>query len=958
MTALPGGPVTFLFTDVEGSTRLVKALREGYADVLAEHRGLIRAAVAAHGGHEVDTQGDAFFVAFAGAKQAVLCAVQIQRALAGHGWPGGAPVRVRIGIHTGSAVLAGGGYTGLAVHRAARICAAARGGQVLISQATQALVEDEEEELGFTLIDAGEYRLKDLDRPVRLFRLAAPGVDPGPAPSGQIAAAGSAGGSVHGFPAALTSFIGRERELAQAKGLLADSYLVTLTGPGGSGKTRLCIALAAAVAGDYLDGVYFVPLAPVRDPGLVPSTIARSIGLQDARDRPLMEHLVSQLRGRRLLLVLDNFEHLLAAAPIVTRLLQETGAVRILVSSRSPLRISGEQECPVPPLAVPGEEARPTAASLAACESVRLFAERAAAVVPGFAVDDQSAPAIAHVARRLDGLPLAIELAAARVKVLPPEAILPRLEHSLGLLTGGRRDVPDRQQTLRATIAWSHDLLTEGARRLLAVCSVFAGGASLGFIETVCAAADTGLPVLDGLQELADQSLMRQVRSPGPVRYAMLETIREYAAECLEAMPEAERVRRAHAAAFLALVETGGRPHAGLARKDWLQRVEVEQNNIRSALSWYRQHDLPVALRLAASMSAFWSLRGHHTEGRQRLDELLSLVPGESVDRVSALNGAAWLAIDQGEYARAADLLGQSIELSHSLGDTVGEGIATLYLGRCKMSGLRMVEAAPEVERGVALVHESGDRPAIAFSMFYSGLTALLTGRLEAACDLFGRCAALAAELGLTPLSARARQMLGFPLLELGELSAARAAMAESFPEIMDVGDRWVIQMGLSGFVGLAAKTGRPRMALRLAGAADAYRDVNEFSLPGPVAEMVDRWLAPARATAGRAADRLRADGRRLSPEEAVGVVLANEPDDTRPPGPRRGSSSPLTRREAEVAALVARGLTNRDIAAQLYLSIRTVEVHVDHILTKLGFHARTQLAAWALEEGLRSEDT
>ena len=374
------------------------------------------------------------------------------------------------------------------------------------------------------------------------------------------------------LPKPLTSFIGREGELAQAKRLLADSYLVTLTGPGGSGKTRLCIALAAAVAGDYPDGVYFVPLAPVRDPGLVPSTIARSIGLQDARDRPLMEHLVSQLCGRQLLLVLDNFEHLLAAAPIVTRLLQETSAVRILVSSRSSLRISGEQECPVPPLAVPGEEARPTAASLAACESVRLFAERAAAAVPGFAVDDESAPAIAHIARRLDGLPLAIELAAARVKLLPPEAILPRLEHSLGLLTGGRRDVPDRQQTLRATIAWSYDLLTEGARRLLAVCSVFAGGVSLEVIETVCdAAVDVGLPVLDGVAELVDQSLLRQLPRPGPVRYVMLETIREYAAERLAAMPEAEQVRGAHAAAFLALVETGGRPHAGLARKDWLR---------------------------------------------------------------------------------------------------------------------------------------------------------------------------------------------------------------------------------------------------------------------------------------------------------------------------------------------------------------------------------------------------
>jgi non-specific serine/threonine protein kinase len=264
------------------------------------------------------------------------------------------------------------------------------------------------------------------------------------------------------------------------------------------------------------------------------------------------------------------------------------------------------------------------------------------------------------------------------------------------------------------------------------------------------------------------------------------------------------------------------------------------------------------------------------------------------------------------------------------------------------------VEAGPEVERAVALMNEAGDRPAIAFSMFYSGLVALLTGQLKASCDLFTRCAAMAAELDLAPLSARARQMLGFPLLDLGELSAARTTMAASFPEIMDVGDRWIIQIGLSGFIGLAAKTGRPRLALRLAGAADAYRDVNEFSLPEPIGEIVDRWLAPARAKAGRAADRLLAEGRRLSPEEAVGLVLANEPDD----GPPPGSRPTLTRREAEVAALAARGLTNRDIAAQLFLSVRTVEVHVDHILTKLGFRTRTQLAAWVYEEGLRPEDT
>jgi predicted ATPase/DNA-binding CsgD family transcriptional regulator len=765
------------------------------------------------------------------------------------------------------------------------------------------------------------------------------------------------GGSRGSLPKPLTSFIGRERELAQAKQLLQGSYLVTLTGPGGSGKTRLCIALATEVAAEYPDGVYFVPLAPVRDPQLVPSTIAQTIGLQDPRDRPLMEHLISQLRERQLLIVLDNFEHLLAGAPVVTQLLQETRSLRILVSSRSSLRVSGEQECPVPPLAVPGPDVRPTAASLAACESVRLFAERAAAAVPGFTISDENAPAVAAIARRLDGLPLAIELAAARVKLLPPEAILPRLEHSLGLLTGGSRDLPGRLQTLRATIAWSYDLLTEGARRLLATCSVFAGGASLEAIEAVCdAAVDIGLPVLDGLQELTDQSLLRQVSGPGgpPARYAMLETIREYAAERLDQMPEADRARGAHAAAFLELAEDGGRPQAGMAKKEWLERLETEHNNIRAALSWYREHDPPAALCLAASMPAFWSLRGHHTEGRQRLGELLGLVPGESMTRVSALNGAGWLAIDQGDYAEAARMLGESIRIGRALGDTVGEGIATAYLGRCELSRLQIAEAGPDVERAAALLARSGDRPAIAFSKMYSGLLAQFSGRLEDACDLFARCAALSAELGLEPLNARAKLVLGCALVDLGKLSAARAALAEGLPQSMDVGDRWVIPIGLTGFAGHAAKTGRPRLALRLAGAAEAYQDANKFTMPGPIGEMLDRWLAPARSAAGSGATRLLAGGRRLSPKEAVGLALANEPEEAPRPGPRRT----LTRREREVAVLAARGLTNRDIAAQLFLSVRTVEVHVDHILTKLGFHTRTQLAAWAYEEGLLPGDT
>jgi predicted ATPase/DNA-binding CsgD family transcriptional regulator len=756
------------------------------------------------------------------------------------------------------------------------------------------------------------------------------------------------------LPRPLTSFVGRERELAEARRLLAGSCLLTLTGPGGSGKTRLSIELAAGAAGDYPDGVYFVRLAPVRDPGLVPSSIAQGIGLPDSRDRPLLEHLASYLRDRKLLIVLDNFEHLLPAASVVAELLSGAGGLRIVVSSRAPLRVSGEQECPVPPLVLPDEQPQGELASVAACESVRLFAERAAAVAPGFAVDEQNAVAVAQIVRRLDGLPLAIELAAARVKLLPPEAICGRLEHSLGLLTGGSRDLPRRQQTLRATIEWSYDLLDEQARSLLAACSVFRGGVPLDVLESVCAAAHAGMAVLDGLQELVEHSLLRPLRAPGPPRYLMLETIREFAAERLAGTPEAARLRGAHADAFLALAETARRPPTGQGEREWLERLDVEHDNIRAAIDWYHQQDPAAALRLAAVMSWFWALHGHYTEGRQRLCQLLGLVSAENVVRVRALNGAAWLALSQGDYPDADRLLGESAELSRRLGDKAGEGMAAVFGCRSMLSSGRFAEAAPYAERGYALLTEAGDRPGVAVALFFLALNAQFTGNLEAACGLHERCVALCRELGFDSVGARALQNIGITRLELGDLTAARTALQQGLQASVAVGDRFIIPVGLAGFAGLAAKTGRHRMALRLSGAAEASRDTYGSALPAPLRAYLESWLAPALKKAGAAAARLVAEGRQMTVTAALEYALADEPGEAWRPGAGRA----LTRRETEVAVLAARGLTNRDIAARLCLSVRTVEVHVDHILTKLGFGTRTQLAAWAHQEGLLAEDT
>ncbi len=765
---------------------------------------------------------------------------------------------------------------------------------------------------------------------------------------------GSSDAGSGSLPRPLTSFIGRERQLAEARRLLAGSCLLTLTGPGGSGKTRLSIALAAGAVGDYPDGVYFVRLAPVRDPGLVPSSIAQGIGLQDPRDRPLLEHLVSYLRGRKLLIILDNFEHLLPAASVVAELLSGADGLRIVVSSRAPLRVSGEQECPVPPLALPDEQAQGGLASVATCESVRLFAERAAAVAPGFSVDEQNAAAVAQIVRRLDGLPLAIELAAARVKLLPPEAICGRLEHSLGLLTGGSRDLPRRQQTLRATIEWSYDLLGEQARGLLAACSVFRGGVPLDVIESICAEADSGMTVVDGLHELVDHSLLRQLPAPGPPRYLMLETIREFAAERLAGTPEAARLCGAHAAAFLGLAEQATGPLTGLGQREWLERLDVEHNNIRAAIDWYRQEDPPAALRLAAPMSWFWSLHGHYTEGRQRLRQLLGLVSGENTVRVRALNGGAWLALDQGDYPDADRLLSESTELSRRLNDKAGEGMAAVFRCRSMISSDRIAEAAPYAERAKALLTEADDRPGIAFALFFLALNAQFTGKLEAACGLHERCVALCRELGFESLGARALQPLGIARLELGDLAAARTALRQGLPASVAVGDRFIIPIGLSGFAGLAAKTGKYRMALRLSGAAEAYWDTYKSAPPAPVLAYLQDWLAPALKKAGAAAPRLIAEGRQMTLTAALEYALAAEPEEAWRPGSRHA----LTRRETEVAVLAARGLTNRDIAARLCLSVRTVEVHVDHILTKLGFRTRTQLAAWAHQEGLPAEDT
>lgn len=909
---LPAGTVTFVFTDVEGSTRLLNELgTDQYAHALAEHRRILREAFSAHGGVEVDTQGDAFFVAFPTAPGAVQAAAQAAEELSS------GPIHVRIGVHTGTPHVGEEGYVGVDVHRAARIAAAGHGGQVLVSASTVALLGTDE------LRDLGEHRLKDLTRPQRLYQLVLPGLE------NEFPALRTLENRPTNLPTQPTPLIGREQELVDVASLLRreEIRLLTLSGVGGTGKTRLAVQLAADLLEEFPDGVFFVNLASIRDPSLVLATVAETLAVRERTGQSLEETLAEYLRERRLLLLLDNFEHVLAGAPSLAVLLAAAPHLKLLVTSRAPLRLAGEQEYAVQPLELPDPERLPEVAALSQYEAVALFIDRARAVRVDFEVTNRNAPAVAEICVRLDGLPLAIELAAARVRALTPQALLRRLEQRLDLLIGGPLDAPARQQTLRAAIDWSYALLDQHEQRLLSRLSVFVGGCDLEAAEVVCGLdGRLGLDVLESISSLMENSLLvERDDQGGEPRYWMLETIREYAGERLEASRETEALRRRHAEYFLALAERAERSvhfvvptgqEIGIADVSE-ERLARELPNLRTALQWtFDEGELELAPRLAAAAALGWAVSSGYTEGRawvaRALDETEHL---QTHERARALLWLAVFAGFEGDYqcaeafAKGArtlfeqhhDQLGVFRSLialtsfATSLGNlerarvvlgeasTLADDLASDHERVWLCFKAALVESlAADYERALALIEEGlglcrklgVPRRQWVHQLINVGSFALQqhnVARAKVAIEEY-----LAEDSGKTPLGiANAQLCLGEVALQEGDRDGAVRRFRRALALARDAGAKPTFAGAVYGLAAVAAIDGDAVRSARLCGAADAIKQSTGSPLSTDEQSIVEHYLESARATLAADVHRtVSAEGSSMSLDEALTYAL------------------------------------------------------------------------------------
>jgi predicted ATPase/class 3 adenylate cyclase len=869
VNALPTGTVTLLFTDIEGSTKLVQALGDGYAGLLAEHCRIMRAAIADHGGTEVATEGDSFFAVFPTGSEALEATAAAQREVAAGNWPRGVNVRVRMGVHTGEGTLGGDNYIGLDVHRAARIAGAAHGGQIVVSETTRASVVDRLP-AGTSLRDLGAHRLKDLAQPEHVYQLDVAGLPV------EFPALRSLDARANNLPVQLTSFVGREAEVAAVQDLLDRARLVTLTGPGGAGKTRLGLQVAAERLLRHGDGAFFVELAPISAPDLLPSAIAAAVLIREATERPLLDTVTEALRDRDLLLVLDNFEHLQDAAPIVAGLLSAAPRLRVLVTSRARLNLRGEEEYPVPPLRIPDAGHLPTLAELSQFEGVSLFIERARSARPDFAVSAASAPAIAEIVSRLDGLPLAIELAAAKTRILTPEAILGRLGSRLAFLRGGARDLPARQQTLREAIDWSYQLLAAADQRSLRWLGVFMGGFTISAADDMFSGSGHEGDAVETLERLADQSLVRRLQGQhGEPRLSMLETIREFALERLAEAGELDEARRQHAEVVLATAEALEPQLASSA--DALDAMTNDHDNLRAALTWsIETGDADVGLRLGYAAWRFWQRRGHFHEARSWFDRILALPGAEvpSAARAKGLTGAAGIAYWQNDYTAALAWYNEAEDIVRGLGDRVWLADALYNTGETAAVAGDMATVAAKLAEGEAIGRELRDDAILSRFLQGAGYIAFMGDQLDDARGPLEEALAVALR-GSDPAAIFAgHHTVGQVDRLQGRLDDAARHYREAIRLGFELGDIAQMTEPLQGLAAVLIATGEPKRGVRLLGANDAIRGRLGGGPPPEWLRLGDP-LVDAKGTLGETAFAQAWDqGRCLSVDDAVAEAI------------------------------------------------------------------------------------
>jgi predicted ATPase len=758
----------------------------------------------------------------------------------------------------------------LDVHRAARIAATAHGGQIVLSEATRSLVERGLPE-GVTLLDLGEHRLKDLTHPERIYQAVVEGL-PSEFPSLK-----SLDARPHNLPVQLTSFIGREDILEEVRRLLAGTRLLTLTGPGGTGKTRLSLQLAAEVLTDFADGAWFVELAPITDPALVPSVVAETLGVRQEPDRAVMETLKNHLREMELFLVLDNFEQVTEAASDVQELLSAAPRLKVAITSRVVLHLYGEQEYPVPPLRLPDPKDLRDVAALSQFEAVALFIDRAVAVRPDFSVTNENAPAVAEICARLDGLPLAIELAASRVKLLSPQEMLPRLEHSLTLLTSRARDLPERQRTLRGAIEWSYELLDEPDRKLFARLAVFAGLCTVEAAEAVCSPGGD-VDVLEGLASLVDESLLRRVETPaGETCFVMLETIREYAHERLAEAGEAEATTRRHAEYVLGFAERAEPEFVGREQAIWLDRFEEGHDNVRAALRWaIGAGEADIGLRTGAALWRFWHQRGFLREGSDWLEELLAMPGAEArtAARAKALGAAASLAYWRNDYAQVKPRYEESLEIFRELGDTRGTAEALLNMGYAFMLEEDFEGAEESFEESIARAREAGATEAVANALGALGYTYFIRGDYERALPPMEEAVSIAREVGNLFALADGLGGMAVTHLRMGKVERARPLFRESLELFRDADNLTGITMALDSMATMDVMAGRTERGLRFAGAADAIKEAIGGEAPPELIGLEDPVEKARETMDEEAIQALLAEGRAMGMDKAIAAVL------------------------------------------------------------------------------------